>query len=129
MADLTQEEWRSRLDKDDNAVIIDVRTEEEIEAGFIPGAIHLDFYKPQEFLEELDKLDKSKHYYLYCRSGNRSALATDALLQLGYKNVYSLTGGFNSWKENFPDSVEINIRPVDPSEIGPVTTEESGGSC
>ena len=62
MADLTQEEWRARLEKDDKAVILDVRTLEEMEEGFIPGAAHLDIYKPQEFLEGLDALDKSAHY-------------------------------------------------------------------
>ncbi|TNF69445.1 MAG: rhodanese-like domain-containing protein [Bacteroidetes bacterium] len=98
MADLTQEEWRSRLDRDDNAVIMDVRTAEEMESGFIPGAIHLDIYKAQEFLEELDKLDKSKHYYVYCRSGNRSGQACALMSARGFSAAYNLMGGMIDWE-------------------------------
>jgi len=98
MADLTQEEWRSRLDKDDNAVIMDVRTMEEMEEGFIPGAIHLDIYQPQEFLEALDKLDKSRHYYVYCRSGNRSGQACALMTARGFSGAFNLMGGMNEWE-------------------------------
>ncbi|MDM9632387.1 rhodanese-like domain-containing protein [Robiginitalea aurantiaca] len=98
MADLTQEEWRARLEKDDKAVILDVRTQEEIEEGSIPGAEHLDIYKPQEFLEGLDALDKSAHYYVYCRSGNRSGQACALMTARGFSSAYNLMGGMNEWE-------------------------------
>lgn len=98
MSDLNQEEWRSRMEKDDNSVIMDVRTQTEMEQGFIPGAIHLDIYQPQEFLEGLDQLDKSKHYYVYCRSGNRSGQACALMTARGFSGAFNLVGGMNEWE-------------------------------
>ena len=51
MADLTQDEWARRLEHDKNAVILDVRTEVEMEEGYIPGAIHIDFYRGPEIVQ------------------------------------------------------------------------------
>ena len=98
MADLTQEEWTRRLELDRHAVILDVRTEAEMEEGYIPGAIHIDFYRGQEFLEELDQLDKSKNYYVYCRSGNRSGQACALMGGRGFGNCYNLLGGMLEWE-------------------------------
>ena len=84
MADLTQDEWVRRLELDKNAVILDVRTDAEVEEGHIPGSIHIDFYRGQGFLEEIDKLDKAKNYYIYCRSGNRAGQAIDIMKQAGF---------------------------------------------
>ncbi len=98
MADLTQDEWVSKLQEDDNAVILDVRTEEEVEEGYIPNSINIDIYKGQEFINELDKLDKSKNYYVYCRSGNRSGQACALMNNMGFQEAYNLLGGFNVWE-------------------------------
>ncbi|SDB49072.1 Rhodanese-related sulfurtransferase [Flavobacteriaceae bacterium MAR_2010_188] len=98
MADLTQDEWIEQLNDDGNAVILDVRTEDEMEAGFIPGALNIDIYKGQEFLDELEKLDKSKNYYVYCRSGARSAQACALMNQSNFENAYNLKGGFMEWE-------------------------------
>lgn len=98
MADLTQEEWAAQLEQDSNAVILDVRTEQEIEEGYIPNAKHIDIYLGQGFVEELEKLDKSKNYYVYCRSGNRSGQACAIMNSLGFGNAYNLQGGFMNWQ-------------------------------
>lgn len=98
MADLTQHEWTSKLTADDNAVILDVRTPEEVAEGIIPNAITIDIYKGQGFIYELEELDKSKTYYVYCRSGGRSGQACGIMNQLGFKNAYNLIGGFMEWK-------------------------------
>jgi rhodanese-related sulfurtransferase len=98
MADLTQEEWRAKLAEDEKAVILDVRTEEEIEEGDIPGAMHIDIYMGQGFLDEVDKLDRDKHYYIYCRSGNRSGQACALMNARGFEVTYNLMGGFNEWE-------------------------------
>ena len=97
MADLTQEEWTDQLQSDTNAVILDVRTEEEVDEGYIPNAVHIDFYMGQGFIEEVEKLDKSKSYYVYCRSGNRSGQACTIMNQLGFNSAYNLMGGFMEW--------------------------------
>lgn len=98
MKELSQEEWREQISKDDNAVILDVRTELEVEEGYIPEAKNIDIYKGQEFLQELDKLDKDKNYYVYCRSGARSAQACNLMDQKGFKQTYNLIGGFSQWE-------------------------------
>ncbi|AKA35828.1 MAG: rhodanese-like domain-containing protein [Muricauda sp.] len=98
MADLTQEEWAQQLANDQNAYILDVRTPEEVEEGYIPGATNIDIYLGQEFLNKVEKLDKSKNYYVYCRSGNRSGQACALMNQLGFAKTYNLMGGFNEWE-------------------------------
>jgi len=57
----------------------------------------IDFLEGQIFLEEVSKLDKSKNYYIYCRSGNRSGQACDIMEQLGFETTYNLEGGFMQW--------------------------------
>ena len=94
---LSQEEWAEQLQQDENAFILDVRTEEEVEEGYIPGATVIDFYLGAEFVEELEKLDKSKNYYVYCRSGKRSGQACAIMNSMGFKNTYNLEGGFMNW--------------------------------
>ena len=96
--DLSQEDWAEQLQNDDNAVILDVRTPEEMEEGYIPGTIHIDFYLGQEFLDELEKLDRTKNYYVYCRSGNRSAQACALMNNMGIENAYNLEGGIIEWE-------------------------------
>ncbi len=98
MADLTQEEWQSRLAEDDHAVILDVRTPQEFEEGYIPDAVNIDIYLGQAFVEALDELDKSKHYYVYCRSGGRSGQACSLMNQMGFDTAYNLKGGILKWK-------------------------------
>lgn len=98
MKDLTQEEWQEKLKKDKDAVILDVRTDEEVEEGYIPNAKQIDIYKGQEFVNEVEKLDKSKHYYIYCRSGKRSSQACTLLDQMGFSETYNLLGGFSEWE-------------------------------
>jgi rhodanese-related sulfurtransferase len=96
--DLTQNEWVEQLNNDANAQILDVRTDEEVEEGFIPGATHIDIYLGQGFLDALNDLDKAKNYYVYCRSGNRSGQACALMNQAGFQNTYNLMGGFNEWE-------------------------------
>ncbi|MEM8765524.1 MAG: rhodanese-like domain-containing protein [Bacteroidota bacterium] len=98
MADLSQEEWSEQLAQDENAFILDVRTPEEWEEGYIPGAHHIDIYLGQGFLDEVDKLDKSKNFYVYCRSGNRSGQACALMNNMGIANAYNLMGGFMNWE-------------------------------
>ena len=95
--DLTQEEWASMLEADKNAVILDVRTEDECSEGIIPNAINMDIYEGLEFIEKLEELDKTKNYYVYCRSGARSSKACDVMNNIGFENTFNLLGGFLGW--------------------------------
>ncbi|WP_081209255.1 rhodanese-like domain-containing protein [Salegentibacter sediminis] len=98
MKELTQEEWREKLEQDDKAVVLDVRTEEEMEEGYLPNAKLIDIYKGQEFVDEIEKLDKTKNYYIYCRSGQRSEQACQLMDQMGFPNTYNLLGGIIEWE-------------------------------
>jgi molybdopterin/thiamine biosynthesis adenylyltransferase/rhodanese-related sulfurtransferase len=78
--------------------IIDVREADEHAQGVIPGAVHI----PRGFLElriEKAVMDRETAVVLYCAAGTRSVLAVRSLLELGYSNVRSLSGGFNGWKK------------------------------
>ena len=98
MKEITQEEWREKIANDKDAVILDVRTEQEVEEGYIPGAKVIDIYKGQQFLDEIEDLDKNKNYYVYCRSGNRSRQACIIMDQKGFKDTYNLVDGFSKWE-------------------------------
>lgn len=98
MQELSQKEWKEKMENDENAFILDVRTEEEVDEGYIPNSQNIDIYKGQGFVDEVEKLDKSKHYYIYCRSGKRSSQACTLLDQMGFSETYNLEGGFNDWQ-------------------------------
>ena len=95
---LQQEDWISQLKADPNAVILDVRTEDEWNDGIIPNAINIDIYKGQGFIYAVEELDKSKNYYVYCKAGGRSEQACNIMNQLGFENTYNLLGGMMQWK-------------------------------
>lgn len=94
---LAQEQWWQQYQEDTNAVILDVRTEEEVQESRIPNSINIDIYKGQGFLDELEKLDKNKSYYVYCKSGGRSNQACLLMGQLGFEKAYNLLGGITEW--------------------------------
>ncbi len=95
---LSQQDWALQLASDANAVIIDVRTEEECEDGIIPNAINIDIYKGQGFIYQIEELQKGKNYYVYCKAGARSEQACHIMNQLGFENTYNLVGGIMQWQ-------------------------------
>lgn len=98
MQNLTQSQWRTQLEQDDKAEIIDVRTITEVAEGIIPKAIHIDIQNAAGFMEKVKALDTSRNYYVYCRSGGRSAQACMILNSLGFPNTYNLVGGIMEWQ-------------------------------
>lgn len=98
MSNLTQIQWIEQLLNDDNAIILDVRTPEEFNNGKIPNSINIDIYKGQGFIYQIDELDKSKNFYVYCRSGARSGQACSVMNKMGIKNAYNLLGGIMMWQ-------------------------------
>ncbi|AOW21494.1 rhodanese-like domain-containing protein [Urechidicola croceus] len=88
------------IDKIDNtAQLIDVRTPEEYADGYIKNAKNIDF-QDEHFLNNMSKLDKSEPVYVYCKSGGRSAKASQLLKEAGFEKIYDLEGGFLSWEVN-----------------------------
>ena len=99
MENLHQEKWREKISNDEDAVIIDARTPQEWQTGIIKEAVLIDFLQPATFMDEINKLDKSKNYYIYCRSGNRSGQACQIFDSLGFNEAYNLIGGMLEWDE------------------------------
>lgn len=93
--DLNSRDFKEKMEADENAVLLDVRTPGEFNDGFIEGAINIDIMSPY-FNERISELDKSKTYYVYCRSGGRSGQACSVMSNLGFK-TYNLAGGIMSW--------------------------------
>ena len=78
-------------------VILDVRTPGGYAEGHIPESVNLDS-QSANFGDELEKLDKSRSYLVYCRSGVRSAAAVKVMTEHGFKTLYNMTGGINEWR-------------------------------
>ena len=77
-------------------VILDVRTEAEVNEGCIPGHIMINFMSPF-FAEQVDKLDKDTTYLVYCRSGGRSSKACEMMSKMGFQSLFNLEGGMMAW--------------------------------
>ena len=93
---MSYEELQNKLNAKENFVFLDVRTQEEFDAGHIPTAILLPYDEIN--LKAATVLpDKEKEIVLYCRSGRRSAIAKKALVELGYKDVKDF-GGISRWQ-------------------------------
>ena len=95
--DLEQDKWKTGFENDTDGVMLDVRTTEEFESNRIPRSINIDFYNPEIFMQEVGKLDKDKSYYIYCRTGVRSANSCHLMKELGFAKTYNLIGGIVDW--------------------------------
>lgn len=101
---LTPEQVQAELDGGE-AVLIDIREAgERDESGAIPGSVHasrgmLEFYADPSSPYHRAEFDPERRLILACASGGRSALATDQLQRMGYRNVAHLDGGLRAWKE------------------------------
>ena len=93
---MTTQELQSKLNAKENFVLLDVRTQEEYNAGYIAGAILLP-YDEIKAKATIVLPDKEKEIVLYCRSGRRSAIAKKSLLDLGYQKVVDF-GGVKRWE-------------------------------
>lgn len=78
--------------------LIDIRTLEEINKGKIKNtALEIDFYA-ETFKNDINSLDKSKKYLVYCRSGNRSGKTMSLMKELNFENAYHLSGGIMAYE-------------------------------
>lgn len=95
---LSAEEFEKAISEKDSVQVLDVRTPGEYSSGHIAHALLADWNDPAEFDRRIPYVDKDKPVYVYCLAGGRSAAAAAKMRQEGYKNVYELKGGINSWK-------------------------------
>jgi rhodanese-related sulfurtransferase len=96
--ELTVAEARARLAANPQALLIDVREDNEWEAGHASGAEHLGKGIIERDIEARVPAPETE-LILYCGGGYRSALAADVLQRMGYRNVYSMAGGWKAWQE------------------------------
>ena len=94
--DLSQNEW-AEMHRSKEAILLDVRTLEEYNQGHIPNAQLINIQNPPNFLQELELLNRSKTYLVYCRSGARSSQACMLMKNKGVENCFNLLGGINQW--------------------------------
>ena len=120
---ISQPEAAEMMEQDDGHVIVDVRRQDEYDAGHIPGAILI----PNEEIgterpEALPDLDQV--ILIYCRSGNRSRQAAEKLAAMGYTNIYEF-GGINTWPGEIVRGEETVMRMrIGETEV-PVTWEDN----
>ena len=136
--EITSEEFNVMMEAEEMYILVDVRTKEEHDKGYIPGSVliprgQLEFRIANEgFWEDEGMYSPLKDDILvvYCRGGNRSALAADVLRRLGFEKVVSLEGGWNSWNQEYPEIMEKNLAPVNIVPSGATAgAEEDSGSC
>ena len=92
---ITAEEAKEIIDSEEGYIILDVRTQEEYDQGHIPGAIVISHEEIEEKAEQV-LTDKEQLILVYCRSGRRSKIAAEALVELGYTNIKEF-GGIIDW--------------------------------
>lgn len=90
--DIPVADFKKQVQETPGAVILDVRTPSEFASGAIPGALNINFMGA-DFDRKIDRLDKTKTYFVYCRSGNRSGQACQLMAQKGFSNLFNLSGG------------------------------------
>lgn len=91
--EITTEELKQKLEAGEKLELVDVREDEEVTEGMIPGAKHI---KMGEIPENLDYFDKNTEYIIICRSGGRSFNVCAYLDDQGYK-VRNMVGGMMNW--------------------------------
>jgi len=99
VTDITVEQAHELIQKQSGKadfVILDVRTPAEFREGHIEGAVILDL-SAADFEKRLSALDRGKTYLVYCRSGNRSSRAVQAMERLGFRSIYHMNQGILGW--------------------------------
>ncbi|MEO7989544.1 MAG: rhodanese-like domain-containing protein [Chryseolinea sp.] len=92
---LKSKDFQQKLANTSDAILLDVRTDEEFKSEHIPNAININVME-DSFIAKIAALDKTKTYFVYCRSGGRSGSACSIMSKQGY-NVYNLAGGISNW--------------------------------
>lgn len=86
------------LQKNSDAIILDVRTPEEFQQGHLPNAMNINYYDVN-FQSKISEMDKQKPVFVYCLSGGRSRSAAQQLQKEGFQKVFDLNGGIIAWKK------------------------------
>jgi rhodanese-related sulfurtransferase len=102
MKEVTAKELKKMMDSEEDFQLIDVREEHEVDIASIGGQL----IPMGEIMDNLDKISRDKKVILYCRTGNRSGVITQALeKQHGFTNVYNFKGGIHAWSDEIDPAV------------------------
>ncbi|MDC0870921.1 rhodanese-like domain-containing protein [Flavobacteriaceae bacterium] len=93
---ISQEEFAKISTKE--VQLLDLRTPQEQQQGFIEGAILINFFDSDFISKVTTRFDKNKPLYIYCAVGGRSNKAARKLISVGFDSIYDLKGGFTKWK-------------------------------
>lgn len=103
---LTPQVFADSLQVQEKPILLDVRTPTEFADGHLKNALNIDV-TGAGFKSDVSGLDKTKTYYVYCKSGKRSAAATEQMRTLGVKNIYELEGGLTKWIAEGMQTVKV----------------------
>lgn len=90
-------EFQAAMKADKDYILLDCRTPEEVNNVSIEGNTNIDYHAP-DYKQQLDKLNKNKTVYIYCRSGNRSHKSAVMMQEMHFKKVVDLDGGITAWE-------------------------------
>ena len=91
--------FKNIMDSDSKIILIDVRSKQELDHIMINGVLNYDF-NSDEFENSVLGLDIDKTYYVICRSGRRSGITTELMLENGFENVFNIKGGMIKWMDS-----------------------------
>lgn len=95
---LEPEEFIAAVKADTDAMLLDVRRAAEFAEGHIDGAVNLDWLDTEAFDIEMARMDTTRTYYIYCKSGRRSNAAAGKMKAAGLR-VYGMKGGIQRWRK------------------------------
>ena len=116
VVELVNAEKFKSLIESGTGVILDVRTQDEVNMGFIKGASHIDIYD-EDFARKVNMIPKDKPVYVYCKAGSRSAQAADLMAKSGFTKVYNLQGGVMAWQASGYELVKPEGASDGPAQI------------
>jgi len=130
---VTPQELMNIMETEEIFNVVDVRQNNEYYHGFIPGSINiprgsLEFNIATESFWENEGLympQKEETLVLYCKKGKRSTLAAQTLMQMGYKKVLVIDGGWKNWELTYPDFCDKNLEML----AGGPAKHDDGGGC
>ncbi len=94
---MSPQDFQSKMNELDNEQLIDVRTQGEVDGGFIANMTHMD-YNGDGFGNQIQGLDKNRPVMVYCAGGGRSKKAANNMKTWGFTEIYELDNGFNGWE-------------------------------
>lgn len=104
---LKPKEFQEKLAATKGAVLLDVRTPDEVHQEWLKGEVNFDFTAP-EFKTLIAGMPRDSAYFVYCASGVRSGKASDMMKEMDFKKVYLLDGGLKAWKaEGLPTQLPL----------------------